>query len=147
MTEPWLALVIVVILRLASSKLSAEAPLLPVIRLTLMSVSSLVVRLSALMSATAFTTWSKVALPALKLVLPPLVATLMRLPLVTDVGVSIVTMISPGVMPLKSAVGTNRSRSVAARLRADVSEFVLLMVVHEPLPLWYCHTPLAVFSV
>ena len=147
MIEPWLALVIEVILRLASSKLSAVAPLLPVIRLTLMAVSSFVVRLSALMSASAFTTWSKVALPALKLVLPPLVATLIRLPLVTVVGVSIVTMTNPGVVPLKSAAGKNRSRSVAARLRADVSVFVLPMVVHAPLPLLYCQTPLAVFSV
>ena len=54
-TEPFAPCVTAVIAAEAPSKLSAEAPFVPVIKLAVMAVSSLVVKLSPTMSATGLT--------------------------------------------------------------------------------------------
>ena len=64
-TEPCVPWVTLVNARPASSKLSALAPFVPVIRLAVTAVSSAVVRLSAAMSATAVTVTDTVAVSTL----------------------------------------------------------------------------------
>ena len=129
-------------------KLSALAPLVPVIKFAVTDESSLTLRLSATMSTTAVTVCVMVKVAELKEVVPPRILASTTAPLATVVEFSIATKVKTGTAPLKSGLGAKRNRSDAVSVIADVAELTVEITTQvAPASLEYCQTPLALFSV